>query len=511
MRSQGLWTFWLLLWVTFLLAPEGSLKSYGQVSIAPPAEGADASQSPSPESDSSGGAGLVNTAVMPDGASTPAPTAPTDAAAPAAADSGGAASGAAQDGSTAPPAGNGCCPPLPNSVFPAAAAQLSTAQAAEGTAAAGAAVGANMGAAAAAAAAATALQSSRRGPGLTPVPASRQFPPSQPNPITVADQRNWAAIDKAGVQIITIGEHHFDPAMMDAEAKFLQSAYAHGFRNLILEYPTAKQKELDAFLKNPSYQNMAEVDLGFGPDSPTQQQHSKDVKIMAAAFQTIDSQTPRMLKATAIASGNSPALVDALQGRMQMFYLWRHAHNTGYQVIAGDLDRNAGLDQNGNLIVNSPSRQITPKESMDFLKSPDGMRERNESIAAIAANVTRPNARTISIGGAYHTGFRPNERMSTTSKPNATYPGLNYIWENIYHIPSVAIVQSGISRQGYLAELGSGYFSKPVKLAQFNQQAAANIALDPSRAPYDPLSGKPIHHSLSDAVNRRQSSVPQGP
>ncbi|WP_202213564.1 hypothetical protein [Methylacidimicrobium sp. AP8] len=348
------------------------------------------------------------------------------------------------------------------------------------------------------------------------------MPPGQ-NPITQADKSNWAALDKAGIQCVGLGEFHFNPEQMQAEERFADSAYTHGFRNVILEYPAAKQKQLDRFLKDPSYQNMAELDSGYSPDDPNAQRRSFVVKTYAAFLQKVDSLTRSAAQAFAMANGVAPEAIDGLRARMQMFRLWRHFYKTGYKVIGGDLDRNTGLDQNGNLIVNSPSRPVTAAESWRFLNSPWGMKKRNLSIAAFAAQVTKPNARTIVIGGVSHMGFLPNERIATTSKPNEIYPGLNYLLENIYHIPSVAIVQSAITPQGFLAELGLGYFSPPAQpgyltprrvqaiVSQLNRQAAANIALDPGRTPYDPLSGKPIDHSLSEAVNRRASSVPQGP
>ncbi|WP_202213016.1 hypothetical protein [Methylacidimicrobium sp. AP8] len=437
---------------------------------------------------------------------------------------------------TAPPCGDPCAPSPANPEGTDQAAPQAAAQTAESTAAEGAAIGTQMGTAAAAAAAATALQSSSSGPGQTAAPAGAPISPLPPgqNPITQADKSNWAALDKAGIQCVGLGEFHFTPEQMQAEERFADSAYTHGFRNVILEYPAAKQKQLDRFLKDPSYQNMAELASGYAPDDPNgnrdRKKHSNLIKRYAVILQKVDSLTRSAAQAFAMANGVDPEAIDGLRAQMQMFRLWRHFYKTGYKVIGGDLDRNIGLDQNGNLIVNSPSRPVTDAELMRFLASPRGMKDRNLSIAAFAAQVTKPNARTIVIGGVSHMGFLPNERIATTSKPNEIYPGLNYLLENIYHIPSVAIVQSAITPQGFLAELGLGYFSPPAQpgqpappiphltpqqvqaiVSQRNQQAAANIALDPGRTPYDPLSGKPIDHSLSEAVNRRASSVPQGP
>ncbi|MDD4933764.1 MAG: hypothetical protein PHO89_09910 [Methylacidiphilaceae bacterium] len=538
---------WLACLLTLLLGLQGTLRSQAQIAFLPPQEapasqsgseaqsssesstpnpdqaaaslpqsaaGAEASQgATSPASDSSGSAGLVNNAAQPDAVSAPAPTAAADPSAtpaPGDASGSGAANGAAQDGSTAPATTKDCCPPLPGQQQAAAAAAAAAAQSAASAAAIATAE------AAAQAAAQTAAQSSLRGPGLTPVPANRRMqPPAPPSPTAIADKKNWEAIDQGKVQIIAVGEDHLDPGMMEAEKNLLQAAYTHGFRNLVIEYPAAKQKDLDQFLKDPTYQNMAQLDLGYEPDiqDPVRAFHKWDRRTQN--FQDIDTMTDGALRKM----GYTPDQIAADKARMEMYYLWRKAHRMGCKVVAADLDRNTGIDQNGKLVVNSPGRQLTPAESMRFLLSAEGMKKRNINIAAIAAAVTGKSGRTISIGGASHTGFLPNERLWTTTPPSETYPGLNYLWETQYHIPSIALAQSKLTRQGFLAQLGAGVFGPPSNLtpqqrrawrAQHAQDLPATIAQDPGRAPINNF-GKPIQDYIPDAVNRRQMAVPQGP
>lgn len=322
-------------------------------------------------------------------------------------------------------------------------------------------------------------------------------PPSPPSATAVVDKRNWKAIDAAKIRIVFVGEQHLDPAMMQKESQFLQSAYTHGFRNLVVEYPAAKQAALDRYLNDPSYRNQAEVFLGYEPDIGNQQQRAQTLNDYAAGLQTADQTSVRKFEA----AGIPKEAIAVMKAYHQMARLWLAA----YRVVAADLDRNMGLDEQGHVIAHPTTQEVA-----NYLSSGRGMRDGNELIAAITANVAA-NGRTVSSGGVQHTGFLPNERVTRTSPSSETYPGLNYLMGNKYGIPSVVLAQSRISPQGYVAELGAGYFKKgQVSFALENRQNAVNVGQDPFRVQID--SGQPIENYLRAAVERdRGMAVPLGP
>ncbi|WP_178087593.1 hypothetical protein, partial [Methylacidimicrobium cyclopophantes] len=296
-----------------------------------------------------------------------------------------------------------------------------------------------------------------RAPGLTPLPANRRLPPSPPpSPIAVANQKYWEPIDRSGIEAILIGEHHLDPVMMQSEQNFLQNAYPHGARTLVIEYPKDFQRELNDYLKNPTYEKMAAVKMGFEPgmgalrSTPrTRSSWALLLRTVGKALRVVDSTNdPKQWQA----AGVKPADVPALLAEIQQIRLWRAAHQMGYRIVAGDIDRQHALDKSGRPIQNPNPGQI-----LAYLVSPKGLTKRNQSIAQAIAEAT-PRGRVVSIGGAALTGFLRNERLTPSSPPNETYPGLNYLLEKGYGIPSVALAQRAISQQGYVAEKSSGYF-----------------------------------------------------
>ncbi len=442
-------------------------------------------QTVAPPDPSEGPAG-VNNAALP----------ASDSAAPAAGAEG------TEGSSTIPTPASSCCPPLPapQAAPPAPDAAATEAAAAAAAATTGGEAGALAGAAEEAPAAA---QSFLRSPGLAPVPANRRMaPPSPPSAAAVADKQNWKAIDAAKVRVIAVGEEHLDPVMMQKESKFLESAYTHGFRNLVVEYPAAKQATLDRYLNDPSYSNMAEVFLGYEPHIKNANQRANKLSQYAQSLQTVDQTSTRSLQS----AGIPKEIIAGNQAILQQTRLWLAAHQMGYHVVAADLERNVGLDQSTGRVVANPTIQ----QAENYLGSAHGMEDRNELIAAITATVAA-HARTISIGGAAHTGFLPNERVTTTSPPSENYPGLNYLLGNKYGVPSVVLAQSQISRQGYWSEMGAGYFHKgQISFVEKNRQNAANVGQDPFRVTID--SGKSIENYLREAVERdRGMAVPPGP
>ncbi|QSR84972.1 hypothetical protein [Methylacidimicrobium sp. B4] len=136
-----------------------------------------------------------------------------------------------------------------------------------------------------------------------------------------------------------------------------------------------------------------------------------------------------------------------------------------------------------------------------YTYSAGGMTRRNQSISATAAPYAA-HGRVLVFVGRDHSGFLPNEHF-LEAPPDETYPGLNYLFETKYHLPSIALAQNQISPQGYLAQSAVPLYSKQgVSLTEKNQQEAAATAQDPYRAPIRP--DRPAEESLPDAVRRRQ-------
>ncbi len=91
------------------------------------------------------------------------------------------------------------------------------------------------------------------------------------------------------------------------------------------------------------------------------------------------------------------------------------------------------------------------------------MKSRNESISATAAPYVA-YGRVLVFAGRDHSGFLSNEHLPEAA-PDETYPGLNYLFETKYNLPSIALAQDQISPQGYLAQSTSrpvGRFRSPI-------------------------------------------------
>ncbi len=434
------------------------------------------------------------TSILPDAEPGAVAPAPSDSSEPQ-------ALAAPADGSVSMPgmAGDACqpCSPLPATTPEPASAQ------AEGSAAAAAGPGGAEEALTGAAANATAAaQSLRRSPGLTPVPASRRMaPPPSPSPTTIVDQRNWQAIDRKGIQVITVGEAHADANMIQSQRNFLQSAYTHGARTVVIEYPKSEQGRLNRYLDDPSYRNMAEALSVLSPDTAglKGRKRAEEVSSLAQALEAVDLN-PRQAQQT---YGWNDATLALAQANIRMARNWRFAHGKGFSVEGGDVAWNVGLDKGTGTLV---TRDPTPQEVLNYVTSVDGMTKRNESIAQTAAMSTARGRVVVLVGGA-HTGFLPEEHL-LGAPPHETYPGINYLLETRYRTPSVALAQNQISPQGYLAqsavpEFGAAHMNQE----QANQRMAAEIAQDPYRTPISP--NQPIEESLPDAVARREKALPQ--
>lgn len=429
----------------------------------------------------------------------PSPTEVNNAALPAPSESPATEAAAASpsgDSPETPTPASSCCPSLPA----APPAEASTAEPAASEGAAATAIEAADGEGAAAAA-----QSFLRSPGLTPIPANRRMPPPPPSAAAVADKQNWKTLDEAGIQVIILGEYHLDPVMMQNQLHFLPQAYAQGFRTLVTEYPKAKQAELHRYLDDPTYANMAAVELGLLPDIKYPLFKAMALARLAAGFEAVEARNQQAIQRL----GLRPADVAQLKGKLPMYRLWLAAHRMGYRVVAGDLDRNKGLDANGR-VISDPM----PNEALKYLTSSLGMKERNVSIAATIDQATA-RGRVLSIGGSAHTGFLPNERFSITQRPGESYPGLNYLLETEYQKPSVALAQRSLSGQGYLLHLAMGDFQtkkgdrvEAKSRWRVNQEIVRDIAQDPSRVPMG-NPARPLESYLPEAVERREKVLPQ--
>ncbi|QSR84773.1 hypothetical protein [Methylacidimicrobium sp. B4] len=129
------------------------------------------------------------------------------------------------------------------------------------------------------------------------------------------------------------------------------------------------------------------------------------------------------------------------------------------------------------------------------------MTKRNQSISATAAPYVA-HGRVLVFTGRDHSGFLPNEHFLEAAS-DETYPGLNYLFETKYHLPSIALAQNQMSPQGYLAQSAvPGYSAAHLGFQQANERQAAATAQDPYRAPIRP--DRPAEESLPDAVRRRQ-------
>ncbi|QSR84778.1 hypothetical protein [Methylacidimicrobium sp. B4] len=320
-------------------------------------------------------------------------------------------------------------------------------------------------------------------------------PPQAPSPADAEDKQAWNWLDQAGIRVLLLGELHDDPEMIHREQSFLPLAYGHGVRTVVIEYPKDKQPLLDRYLNDPSYANMATAvfagaveSAGMKPEIRTQ-----EVAQLAKVYEAIDAN-PRQAQKTFELGDEWLAL---LQANMRMARGWLVAHRMGIAVKAGDLPPTIGLDtKTGKLITQNP----TSKQLLDYALSGRGMKSRNESFAQVA-DASAAGGRVVVIIGGLHTGYLPNEQMPEAN-PNETYPGLNYLLETKHHRPSVAIVQSKISPQGFLALSAALRNLSGVTPEQFNQQIGDALRKDPYRSLTD--GNQPIEKSLRDSFQQRE-------
>ncbi|MGD9897280.1 MAG: hypothetical protein AB7T14_09445 [Candidatus Methylacidiphilaceae bacterium] len=120
------------------------------------------------------------------------------------------------------------------------------------------------------------------GTALLSSPAANQAPVAQPPAPSVAHTSlpspdPWQELKQRGVRVITIGEFHLQPGTIAKEDAFLQSAHDRlGARYLVVEYPKDEQQALSRMIANPSYHNMARVDVGLdNPQEPVGRRTSR--------------------------------------------------------------------------------------------------------------------------------------------------------------------------------------------------------------------------------------------
>ncbi|QSR84712.1 hypothetical protein [Methylacidimicrobium sp. B4] len=320
-------------------------------------------------------------------------------------------------------------------------------------------------------------------------------PPKTPSPADAEDKQAWNWLNQAGIRVILLGEVHHDSEMIHREQNFLALSYGHGVRTVVVEYPKDKQPLLDRYLNDPSYANMSAAlfagtfeSVGMKPEIKTQ-----EVAWLAKRNEAIDAN-PRQAQITFKLDDDELAL---LQANLRMARGWLVAHRMGIAVKAGDLPFTIGLDtKTGKLITQNP----TSEQVSAYALSGRGMKSRNESFAQVA-DASAARGRVVVIIGGIHTGYLPNEQMPGAN-PNETYPGLNYLLETKHHRPSVAIVQSKISPQGFLALSAALRNLSGVTPEQFNQQIGDALRKDPYRSLTD--GNQPIEKSLRDSFQQRE-------
>ncbi len=244
---------------------------------------------------------------------------------------------------------------------------------------------------------------------------------------------------------MVFGELHLDSVMMKNEQNFLLSAYGHGARTVVVEYPKDKQPALDRYLHDPSYANMAAALFEMDPDlvGLDTKKRAQAEATLAILLEAADGSPREAQKAHHL----TDAQLALLRAYLQQAHLWLFAYRNGFAVKAGDLSLTVGLDkQTGKLVTQHPnSLQIWA-----YRLNGRGMNDRDELISATAAPYAA-HGRVLVFVGRDHSGFLPNEHLPEAA-PDETYPGLNYLFETKYHLPSIALAQNQISPQGYLAQ-----------------------------------------------------------
>ncbi|WP_178087668.1 hypothetical protein [Methylacidimicrobium cyclopophantes] len=315
-----------------------------------------------------------------------------------------------------------------------------------------------------------------------------------------ADRRAWEEIRRREIAAILIGEPHHDPEMMAAEKSFLSSAFSHGARVLVIEYPRSHQSELDRFLRNPTYKNLAWAIAG--ERTPEQlgkspRERAAAIEEIAARHEAVGEKNRKKIEALALTS----AEIAAATATVEKYRLWEAADRIGYRVIGGDLGPERGIDGHGHRVSHP-----TIEETFRYRWSPYGMRERNEALADTIATAFHSHGLTIAIVGAAHAGFLPEERLDPQAPSPNTYPGLNFLLADRFGLSSLAIVRSRVSRQGYLAQIGLRILSPDHSRESLDGQTKILLQQDPFRVLADDPS-RPLESALPQALEKQKESA----